>query len=97
MHLVQVQLFGIGIKYGLQILHQYEKRVKLKVRKILGLIPTFVEVTGNKLVGWKGGRGCGIPFILNRVKVIQPTQQVFTSSKATMKMVEKSVKYVQSY
>ena len=28
-----------------------EKKYKLKVRKCLGLIPTFVEVTGEKLVG----------------------------------------------
>ena len=27
------------------------KELKLKVRKFLGLIPTFVEVTGEKLVG----------------------------------------------
>ena len=27
------------------------KRLKLKVRKFLGLIPTFVEVTGEKLIG----------------------------------------------
>ena len=28
-----------------------QKRLKLKVRKFWGLIPTFVEVTGEKLVG----------------------------------------------
>ena len=42
-----------------------EKGLKLKVRKFYGLIPTFVEVTGEKLVGgpfWP-------PSILNRVKV----------------------------
>ena len=27
------------------------KGLKLKVRKFLGLIPTFIEVTGEKLVG----------------------------------------------
>ena len=31
------------------------KELKLKVRKIFGLIPTFVEVAGEKLVGG-GGR-----------------------------------------
>ena len=31
------------------------KRLKLKVRKFLGLILTFVEVTGEKLVGRGGG------------------------------------------
>ena len=38
------------------------KELKLKVRKFLGLIPTFVEVTGEKLV-W----GTFSPPILNRV------------------------------
>ena len=39
------------------------KSLKLKVRKIWGLIPTFVEVTGEKLVV------ASLPLILNRVKV----------------------------
>ena len=43
-----------------------EKRLKLKVKKIWGLILMFVEVTGKKLVvgifaqkggGWGGGEG----------------------------------------
>ena len=32
-----------------------EKGLKLKVRKFSGLTPTFVEVTGGKLVGVGGG------------------------------------------
>ena len=43
--------------YKIQILHQSVKRVKTKSQKVLGLIPTFVEVTGQKLVGepfWLG-------------------------------------------
>ena len=40
------------------------KRLKLKVRKFWGLIPTFVEVTGEKLVGGH----FTLPPILNRVK-----------------------------
>ena len=28
------------------------KGLKLKVRKFLGLIPTFLEVTGEKPIGW---------------------------------------------
>ena len=39
------------------------KGFKLKVRKFYRLIPTFVEVTGEKLVGSL------FPFILNRIKV----------------------------
>ena len=42
------------------------KRLELKVRKFWGLIPTFVEVTGEKLVV-----GGGLPPILNRVNCPQ--------------------------
>ena len=55
-----------------------EKGLKLKVRKFLGLVPTFVEVTGEKLVGC-GGRGVGELFgppFLNRVK-LQPKLSEF--------------------
>ena len=41
-----------------------EKELELKVRKFWGLIPTFVEVTGEKLVGGH----FTLPPILNRVK-----------------------------
>ena len=43
--------FGLAPRYGLEILHKRGKRIKIKVRKFLGPIPTFVEVTGEKLVG----------------------------------------------
>ena len=49
--MVQVQQFGTGTRYDLKILHQCGKSVKLKVRKFWRLRPTFVEVTGKKLVG----------------------------------------------
>ena len=42
------------------------KRLKLKVTKFLGLIPTFAEVTGKELAG--GGLFAPLPLILNRVK-----------------------------
>ena len=45
----------------LEILHQCGKRVKLKFRKFWGLVPRFVEVTGEKLIGE------GAPPILNRL------------------------------
>ena len=52
---------------NLKFENQYGKRVKIKSMKVLGLIPTFVEVTGEKLVG-----GTFLPpppiTILNRVK-----------------------------
>ena len=46
MLLVQVSRFGTDARYGLDILQQVEKELKLKVRKFWELIPAFVEVTG---------------------------------------------------
>ena len=37
--------------HGREVLQQCSKGLKLKVRTFLGLIPTFVEVTDEKLVG----------------------------------------------
>ena len=61
MVLVKVQSFGTGTRY--ELLHQCGKSVKTKSQKFLGLIPTFVEVKGEKLVG-----GLFASPILNRVK-----------------------------
>ena len=52
--LVQVQSFGTGSWCKLKILHKREKGSKLKVREILEIIPTFVEVAGDKLVRARG-------------------------------------------
>ena len=52
--------------YKLEILHQCVERVETKSQKVLGLISTFVEVAGEKLV-W----GAFLPPpILNRLKII---------------------------
>ena len=49
---------GLTLGVVLEFYTSVAKRLKLKVRKFWGLIPTFVEVTGEKLVGWgKGGWG----------------------------------------
>ena len=48
--LVQGQKFGTGTRYKLEILHQCGKRVNTKCQIVWGLNPTFVEVTGKKLV-----------------------------------------------
>ena len=56
--LFERQLCGTGIRYSLKSLRQFRKRVKLKVRKCGGLIRTFVEITGEILLG-KRGRGGG--------------------------------------
>ena len=59
-----VNNFGLALGTNLKFYISVTKGLKLKVRKFSGLIPTFVEVTGEKLVG--GGL---LPPILNRVKV----------------------------
>ena len=64
---------GLALGTNLKFYTSLSKGLKLKVRKFWGLIPTFVEVTGEKLVVVGiGGRGGGVPFcppILNRVNV----------------------------
>ena len=52
--MIQAQQLGTGSRYGLETLHQCGKRVKTKVRKFLGIIPTFAEVTEENLVA-RGG------------------------------------------
>ena len=46
---VEVQSFGTDTRYGLK--KNVVKELKLKVRKVWGLILTFEEVIGEKLVG----------------------------------------------
>ena len=43
--------FGLALGMSLKFNTSVTKGLKPKVRKFLGLIPTFVEVTGEKLVG----------------------------------------------
>ena len=47
---------GLALGTNWEFYTSVAKGLKLKVRKFLGLIPTFVEITGEKLVGG-GGRG----------------------------------------
>ena len=62
MVLVQVQQFGTGTRYELDT--SVAKGLRLKVRRFLGLVPTFLEVTEEKLV-----QGAFLPPpILNSVK-----------------------------
>ena len=42
---------GLALGMALKSYTNVAKGLKLKVRKFLGLLPTFVEVTGEKLVG----------------------------------------------
>ena len=45
---------GLALGTNLKFYTSVAKGLKLKVRKFLGPIPTFVEVTGGKLVGGRG-------------------------------------------
>ena len=56
---------GLALGMALKTYTSVPKVLKLKVRKFLGLIPKFVEVTGEKLVG-----RFLPPLILNRVKAV---------------------------
>ena len=58
---------GLALGTKLKFYTSVTKELKLKVRKFWGLVPTFEEVTGEKLVGG-GGAFCPHP-ILSRVKV----------------------------
>ena len=43
---------GLALGTNLKFYASVAKGLKLKLRKFWRLIPTFVEVTGEKLVGW---------------------------------------------
>ena len=55
---------GLALGTNLKFYTSVAKGLKLKVRKFWGLIPTFVEVAGEKLVGGESF----LPHILNRLK-----------------------------
>ena len=57
---------GLALGMTLKIYTSVAGRLKLKFRKFWGLNPTFVEVTGEKLVVGRGG--FLHPQILNRIK-----------------------------
>ena len=78
----------LAISTNLKMYTSVAKGLKLKARKFWGLIPTFVEVTGEKLVG-RGGAFW--PPILNRVKSYINCEvncicaYTFSKSKVTLK------------
>ena len=47
--------FGLVLGIALKFYTSVEKRLELKFKKFWKLIPTFVEVTGEKLLGGGGG------------------------------------------
>ena len=64
--MVQVQYFGIGTRYKLEILHQSVKSVKTKSQKVSGANSYVCRIYRGK-TGW-GGLFTPPPPILNRVK-----------------------------
>ena len=45
---------GLALGKNLKFYSSVAKGLKLKIGKFCGLYPTFVEVTEEKLVGWRG-------------------------------------------
>ena len=74
--------------YGLDILHQCGKRVKTKSQKVLGLIPTFLEFVGEKLVGFFFAP----PTILNRVNALLVSLTRLSSYRYIWKVFEAIVR-----
>ena len=48
---LKVNNFGLGLVIALKLYTSVTKGLKLNVRKFWGVIPTFLEVAGEKLVG----------------------------------------------
>ena len=65
--------------------------LKLKFRKLCGLISTLIEITGKKLVGERKGGGGGLPPILNRVK---PKKQVRNHSCSVYRKVPERLTFL---
>ena len=70
---------GLALGTDLKFYKSLAKGLKLKFRKFWGLIPTFVEVTGEKLVG---------PTILNRVKVVLRKQPLCGILKIVFRIID---------
>ena len=83
---------GLALCMNLKFYTSLSKGLKLKVKKFLGLILTFVEVTGENLVG-----GACLtpppPSILNRVKIIIKNGHYFIyNSKCSQKTLNEVFK-----
>ena len=55
---------GLALGMALKFYTSVAKEFKLKVRKFFGIIPTFAEITVEKLVG-RGGGLIGLRFFLS--------------------------------
>ena len=54
--MVEVQSFGTGTRYGLEILHQCGKRIKTKIQKALRIKSSVCRSYRGK-TGWREGGG----------------------------------------
>ena len=81
---------GLALGINLILCTSVVKGLKLKVRKFWGQNPSFVEVTGEKLVG--GGGFLPPPPILNRVKgnnLYETTESAYLSKSWKFKQKAK--------
>ena len=69
MALVQLQYLGTALSIVLKFYTKGAKGLKLKITNILGLIPEFVEVTGEKLIQSLLSHQPPPSFMLNRTNV----------------------------
>ena len=74
---------GLALGTNLNFYTSVAKDLQLKVRKFCVLIPTFVEVTGEKLAFCP-------PLILNRVNLVL-TQQAFTCLTCLIESLENTI------
>ena len=84
--MVQVNNLGLALGAKFKFYTIVTKGLKLKVRKFWGLIPTFVEVTGEK-----GGQG-GLPPIPNRFKVILHLAEFLLYARQILSMLIEMLK-----
>ena len=72
--MVEIQWFGTKLGMPFKFYVSVAKRFELKFRKFWGLISTFVEVTGEKLVGGPFGNPSRI-----RLSILIDTAKLITS------------------
>ena len=70
---------GLAIGAKWKFYTSVAKGLKLKIRKFCGLIPTFAEVTKEKLVGWDFFAPPFLPPILNRAKMLVALSPIFVA------------------
>ena len=72
----------MGLALGLTLTYytSVAKKLKLQVKKFWGLIPTFVEVTGEKLLGGETPIHCKFLILIMRKKILKTSTQLLILS-----------------